>query len=162
MLCVSCVCKIDWHACHRLSPMTSPAELPWSDQGRQEQGGPQGTPGTVPSASVSSPGAELHCYAGYLVAHLCLTGNERHVFGASNLIKHTGVTTEKGMVPQDRAPLLHCCMGWICHHSNAVPALFLLSAPAHVPTHTENRILRGVLLKGKDEKDGLAPHRRPK
>lgn len=106
MLCVSCVCKIDWHSGHRLSPMTSPAELPWRDQGRQEQGGPQGAPGTVPSASVSSPGAELHCYVDYLVAHLCLTGNERAVLGAFNLIKHTRVTTEKGMVPQDRVGIV--------------------------------------------------------
>lgn len=89
-----------------------------------------------------------------------MTGNERDVLGAFNLIKQTGVTTEKGTVPQDRVGIV-AWSGFVITKT-PVPASFLLSAPVHVPTHTENRILRGGLLKGKDEKDGLAPHRRPK
>lgn len=57
------------------------------------------------STVLLSPPQVQSC-VGYLVAHLCLTGNERDVLGAFNLIKQTRVTTEKGTVPQDRVGIV--------------------------------------------------------
>jgi hypothetical protein len=61
----------------------------------------------------------------------------------------------KGKVPcQDRVGIA----AWSRFISkNSTSAFFFLSPPAHVPTHTDNRIIRGVLLRGKDEKAGLVP-----